>query len=187
MTKYSKKIPPSKNDFMNLKILGKYSPIDLNKINEWKTKHKDTVIITDKFDNLKILNNIFQKNQKYIHEIYDYNQLLFAFNHGLTNILVSEKILRENNFSIKFLNRLKENDIYGLSVSRYSIYKLPEFYKKVRDMGLRVFVYRLNDGLPGGSEKEVICNFNNYLDAIYADDLPNFYSIYSSSEKKYCD
>ena len=184
MTKYSKKIPPSKNDFMNLKILGKYSPIDLNKINEWKTKHKDTVIITDKFDNLKILNNSFQKNQKYIHEIYDYNQLLFAFNHGLTNILVSEKILRENNFSIKFLNRLKENDIYGLSVSRYSIYKLPEFYKKVRDMGLRVFVYRLNDGLPGGSEKEVICNFNNYLDAIYADDLPNFYS---SSEKKYCD
>ena len=183
MTKYSKKIPPNKNDFMNLKILGKYSPIDLNKINDWKIKHEDTVIITDKFDNLKILNNSFKKNQKYIHEIYDYKQLLFAFNAGLTNILVSEKILKENNFSIEFLNKLKENNIYGLSVSRYSIYKLPEFYKKARDIGFKVFVYRLNDGLPGDSEKEVLCNFNIFLDAIYADDLPNFNS---NIKKKYC-
>ncbi len=184
MTKYPKNTPPSKEDFMNFKILGRYSPLDLQMINDWQTKNNDAIIITDKFDNLKFLNDSFKNNQKFIHEIYDYKQLLIAFKSSFKNILVSEKILRENNFTIDFLRKLKSNNIYGLSVSRYSIYKFPEFYKAARDLGLKVFVYRINDNLPGGSEKEVICNFNNFIDAIYADNLPDFNS---KKVEFYCD
>ena len=43
-------------------------------------------------------------------------------------------------------------------------------------MGLKIFVYRLNDGLPGGSEKEIVCNFENFITAVYADKIPDLNS-----------
>jgi phosphoglycerol transferase len=174
MTDYKKKIPPNKKDFINTKILKKYTPLDLDKIINWHNSHEDTIIFTDKFDDLKTLLKSFPKNENFYHEIYDEKQLIYAFDNDIKNIIVSEKILRNNFFSDIFLKKLKDHNIYGLSVSRYSIYKNSEFFKKARLLGLKVFVYRLNDGYPGGTEKELICNFNEYLDAVYADYFPKF-------------
>lgn len=183
-TGYEKKIPPNKDDFLSYDIFGSYSPLDLDSIKNWKKIHQDTIIITDKFDDLETLSKIFKRDQNFIHEIYSDNELLFAFDNNISNILVSEKILRNNNFSEKFLQKLIEKNVYGLSVSRHSLYKFAKFYKKAKDNGLKIFVYRLNDGLPGGTEKEVLCNFSDYLNAVYADKLTNFDL---ESSKLFCD
>ena len=176
MTSFYGAIPPSKDIFLNQKIYEKYNPIDLNILQDWIKSHNDTIILTDKVDNLKILKKYFKNVDNFLHEIYNKEELDYAFENNISNILISEKILTEYNFDNNFLKKLVKNNIYGLSVSRYSIYKFPKFYKKAKSMGLKIFVYRLNDGLPGGSEKEVVCNFNDFLTAIYADKIPNLNS-----------
>ena len=176
MTGFDGIIPPQLNTFLNQKIYKKYNPIDIEILNDWIQDHKDSIIITDKIDNLEILKKFLKDEENYLHEVFNTKELDYAINNNISNILISEKIIVKNNFDVNFLKKLASNNIYGLSVSRHSIYKFPDFYEKAKSMGLKIFVYRLNDGLPGGSEKEIVCNFENFITAVYADKIPDLNS-----------
>jgi len=59
-TGYNKDTMPTLKEFMDLKILNRYTPLDINSINNWFEIHKDTILITDKINNPLLLSNNFK-------------------------------------------------------------------------------------------------------------------------------
>ena len=134
----------------------------------------DSNVLNNKFDDINRLEESFGQISSVISEIYSENYLNLALSKKIPSILISDKLLKKNNYSVDYLYSLlkKENKPYGFSVSRYSIYNHHKFFKKAKSLGIKIYVYRLNDGYAGGTEKELLCNFGDYLDAVYADNIP---------------
>ena len=63
-------------------------------------------------------------------------------------------------------------------MSKHTIYENPSFFKTAKSLGFKIYVYNVNEEFnnyildSGGTESEVICNFHNYINGIYADIIP---------------
>ena len=159
----------------------KSNSLGVDQILDWFIRHPDAVLVTDKIDDALVIKKIFNKiKDNLIIELFTEKSINQALSNDFTKILISQKILWKNKYSIKYLNLLlsKKNVPYGFAVSKHTIYENPSFFKTAKSLGFKIYVYNVNEEFnnyildSGGTESEVICNFHNYINGIYADIIP---------------
>ena len=172
---------PTLKMFLNYKIDNKFTPLGVDQILDWFIRHPDAVLVTDKIDDALVIKKIFNKiKDNLIIELFTEESINQALSNDFTKILISQKILWKNKYSIKYLNLLlsKKNVPYGFAVSKHTIYENPLFFKTAKSLGFKIYVYNVNEEFnnyildSSGAESEVICNFHNYINGIYADIIP---------------
>lgn len=179
-TNYEGNIPPTLETFLIYKIDNKFSPLDYSRILDWFLSHPDTTLITHKLNDALIIREIFKKIQNnLIIRLGTNDSINKALSKDFSKILISEKIIWENNFSKNYLNYLiyKNNVPYGFYVNKNTIYEKPDFFKTAKSLGFKVHVYqekkKLNNILgTSADDVEIICNLHNYIDGIYLDVIP---------------
>ncbi|ANQ52180.1 sulfatase-like hydrolase/transferase [Flammeovirga sp. MY04] len=150
-------------DFISSKIYGKYSPLDMNLINQWFAKHTDAVLMTDNPISPKKLINLFVDNQRLMLKVFNMNDLDEALKLNFRTVIPHFDLINEMNekqikeyvdkgvqyYTMEYYNSVDQNEqinyysslglqpiCYGLDLSSYNV----DFYVKYHMDNIKAFL-----------------------------------------------
>jgi hypothetical protein len=164
-TKYDRDTPVSYQEFMNLKILEKYSPMDMEIINQWFLEHDDATLITDKINTPKEFSAAFKFKDRLMMELFSWEAVEEALENNIIPI-VSENVI----FSLKnnVSEQLRNKGIEYVAMSRESLVSNRELFLDLKDNGIKVYAYHINYNIDKDEEYAVKYEMDYYY-GIYAD------------------
>ncbi|WP_343486325.1 hypothetical protein [Allomuricauda sp. d1] len=164
-TEYSGKLPPTLEEFRNETIYGDYITMDMKAINDWFAAHPDAVLITDKISDPLAFADQFYDKEKLIMELFSPMSVEEASNNGIRAMISQKPLLALKGNQIDFL---KANNVKYAAVSRRIIERKKKLMLKLRDSGIKVYVYNVNFD-EGKDEKYVYENEIGLVYGMYAD------------------
>jgi len=179
-TAYSGLVPPTKKIFMQYKILNKYTPMDMHKINDWFLKHKDAILVTDKINTPIDFSNQFTDKNRLIMELFTWKAVKDAIDAKIKFAMPTFGILKQiRGDKIKFLNQLK---ITKVAASRSKAYTDKNLIANLNNANIDIFAFHINDSK---DETYVICNERKYFYGIYANTWDFNATLHCLSDEKY--
>ncbi len=182
ITNYQGALPPDRCDFLSSKILGQYTPLDIKRINLWFQNHPDASLVTDKINAPMYFASRFIDKSRLTMELFSTEALCQAKKSGVSSMANWSVLGKLSDERIHYLKSVGVSDV---AVSRRMIKTHAEQMQKLRDNGIRVFVYHVNAD-PGRNEQFVICNDMDIVYGMYADEL-NFNDMVYCEKAKYQD
>ena len=164
-TDYKGSLPPSHAAFMKRKIYGDYTTLDMDGINAWFAAHPDAILITDKLNDPVAFAKNFVDKDRLIMELFSALSMDEAARQGVNVMISQDPLLKLKGDKI---NYLKVNNIKYAAVSRRIIKSQHDLLLKLRDNGIKVYVYNVNFD-PGKDEKYVQENEIGLVYGMYAD------------------
>ncbi len=165
-TGYKGVMPVTTEEFLKHKILQKYTPLAMDQINDWFASHPDAILITDKVDEPQQFASAFVDKSRLVMELFSIGAAEEAIREGI-KLIPSEKLLGE--LSGDKVAWLLEKKIGQVALSRNALRTDLAFLRKLKEGGIRVFVYHVNSE-KGKNEAYVLCNDFDYVYGMYADD-----------------
>ncbi|MBT8185197.1 MAG: hypothetical protein KJN76_10170, partial [Eudoraea sp.] len=164
-TDYSGEIPVSHAEFIQHRIYGKYTTLDMKGINEWFTAHPDALLITDKVSDPVRFASQFVDKSRLIMELFSPMALEEAAKKNIAAMISQEPF---NNIAGDKVAYLTANNIKYVAISRRIIDRNTALLKKLQRQGIKVYVYNVNFD-PGKDEKYVLNNEIGLVYGMYAD------------------
>ena len=143
-TNFDQNTPATHKQFMDLKILNKYSPVDMKVVNKWFLEHEDAILVTDKINTPKIFSNAFACKDRLMMELFSWSAIQEAMDNDIIPI-VSENILRL--IPINRGETLKGYGIEYVAMSRSSIDNHKDVFIDLKKNGIKVFAYHINNNI----------------------------------------
>lgn len=172
-TNYKGKLPPSLQEFKSTKIYDKLTPLDINDINEWFSKHKDAVFITDKINEPKEFSNSFVDKKRLKMELFSKNAILEAKKIKIDALVtgVLARVLTPEEFH--------KYDVKYVAASRHQSKKeLAKFHK----MGIKTYLFHIELD----KETQILCETRKYSYGIYAEKFNFETSDFSKWQSQTC-
>ena len=165
-TNFQGVMPPTKAEFMELKLHDKFSPLDIQTINMWFTSNKDAVLVTDKTNDPKGFSQVFVDKRRLKMELFTWEAVFEGQQLEIGSSMPNGSLLTKiKGNEIAFL---KKHNINEMVLSRKLILKNKKMVENIVQSGINIYAYNINS--KGGiGEKSVICFENKYLFGIYAD------------------
>jgi len=167
-TRCIQKEVPTEELFMKCKFLEIYNPINEKVINKLMNEYKDFILVTDKINNPKLIKDRFKYHDRIIMELFTKKAVFEARSLGI-KFLINEILVDDYIYENKFPEWVTLAE--GIAVSR--LYAM-EHYKRfisLKDAGLKIYVYGLNEGKYRDTELDVFCDLNQVISGMYIDDL----------------
>jgi len=166
LTKFEGNLPPSRGVFMEQKILGRYTPLDMESINAWFERHPDAILVTDKINSPLAFSNQFVDRNRLMMELFTLDAVREGIRAGIRSSMPSWDMLSSiGNNKTEILLKLGVKDVVASRrIIKSNINLLSEF----RDKGINVYVFHVNNG-PNSDERQVICDDLDYVYGLYAD------------------
>lgn len=164
-TDFNGKLPPTHKEFMEHKIYSEYTTLDMAGINAWFAAHPDAILITDKLNDPVAFAKQFVDKDRLIMELFSALAMDEASRKGI-NVMISQQPLLD--IPGDKVNYLKVNNITYVALSRRIIRSQLDLLVKLRDNGIKVYVYNVNFD-PGKDEKYVQENEIGLVYGMYAD------------------
>lgn len=173
ITNYSGSIddtPLTEEQFLSLKIHEKFTPLNMEKINEWFAKHEDAILVTDKINNpAEILHKGFLFKDRLMMELFTWEAVEEAIKEGIKP-MPSEGLIFQSDTPIPDIEKkLSGLNIKHIAISRTLIEDNKDFLKKLKEKGIKTYVFHVNYG--GKDEQYVLENEIDYIHGMYADNL----------------
>ena len=164
VTNYKGKIPPTYEDFMNHKIYGRFTPLDMNSINNFFEKHHDAILVTDKINDPELIINKFTDPDRLFMELFSEEAVREAHKLKFNGIMPSGKVFFDIKNKDKFINEYKFDrvafSIGSISKNDYDFFK---------ENNIKVYLFNINKK-HDGMEMKTLC-FNKEFYGMYVDDL----------------
>lgn len=129
---------PSLKEFKNYKIYKDLSTLDYSKINEIFIKNKNLILVTDKTNNFKLINNLFTFDKdRIIVEIFGRDNYFKAIEENIKNPMYSTNIGE--------LDFVKKYNIKLIAVHSKDFIANKNAYIELSENGTIIFVYTSND------------------------------------------
>ena len=155
--------PINYEEYLEKKILNKYSTISHNKINQIMDKNKNLFIITDKVNDFELLEKTFKNFDRIIIEIFGARNYLKSFFHKK---IKSKHRLFSSHLSFKHKSFITIFNIKQIAIPCNTVNKNKSFLKSYIKKGKDVFCYTLND-----KEKTNYLIKNKLVTKVYSDHL----------------
>lgn len=166
-TNYNGKLPVSREEFLKHKIRGKFTPLDMKAINNWFKNHKDAILVTDKINKPKEFSNQFTDKNRLIMELFSMDAVKEGMSVGIKSVMVSDNVW--TNLPGDKVAELKKLKVKNVCVSRRMIDSNPELLLKLKENGIKVYVYHINFD-KGKDEAFAVLHDMDYIYGLYADD-----------------
>ena len=166
-TKYKGELPPLYKDFKISKIYQKYTPLDINDINNWLSIHKDAILVTDKVNTPGDFLKFFKYKDRLIMELFSWR----AVNKGLINgIKVMPNWNLISNMGNNVVSKLSDLNISFVAADNNIIKENKDLLKMMMINNIKVYSYgTYKNKSEIKDEKYVICNESEYFYGVYAD------------------
>lgn len=163
--------PVTLNEFVSKKLHNKHTPLDMVAINQWFEEHPDAYLVTDKIDEPWAFSRAFTDPNRLTMELFTWTQFYEAQKiKGITPMPTEKLIYQIEGDKLTFL---KSNKVTHIAVSQRSVFENPEFYKSLKQAGIKINVYHLN-AKDQKNEVLVIQELNTIIYGLYADYWPRF-------------
>jgi len=188
-------------EFMSKPIAGKYTPMNMEAINDWFRKHSDAILITDKINDPQRIYDEFLFIDRVIMELFTWEAVDKAIELGIKP-MVSENLVfgwsqKAMDMGIMPLPHSKNSDIEQVLIDKKieyicmsRVYGIPgreSFLRRLKSKGIRNYVYHL-ETLPPVSEltaEEYVWTYEmDYCYGMYANDLDLLYSLLNGMTTK---
>ena len=158
--------PLSEEEFLLLKVYGKYTPLNMDLINRWFTIHPDAILVTDKVNEPAKFAKQLRFKSRTIMELFSWVAVEEALAEGITP-MISDNLV----FGVPDIEqRIEDMGISHLAISRRYIDKNKDFLKGLKDKGVKTYVFHVNFD-EGKDEMYVINNELDYVHGLYADNV----------------
>lgn len=140
-TGFTGEVPVTRKEFLKHKIYGKYTPLDMEGMNNWFQKHLDAILVTDKVNEPVAFANGFVDKKRLRMELFTTEAIEKASKNNIES-MVSGKPLSE----IKGdpMTYFKEHKLKYVAISRRNIAAKKELLRKFRENDIKVYVYHVN-------------------------------------------
>jgi Sulfatase len=167
VTGFSGSLPVSEEQFLKQRILGKYTPLNMSRINEWFRKHPDAVLVTDKINSPARFAREFVDKDRLMMELFSIKSIIEAKSVGIKSPMMTGDLLNE--LTGDRIDALKKLGVTEVALSRASIAKNFRLLERLKKNGVKVYVFHVNFE-PGKDEKYVVDFEMDYVYGLYADD-----------------
>jgi hypothetical protein len=180
--------PPgiTEEEFMNTLIAGKYTPMNIETINDWFRRHPDAILVTDKLNDPQRMYDEFLFRDRVIMELFTWEavdkaialeikpmvseNLFFGYSKKAIEMGIQPLDYSKSSNIEKFL---EDKKIEFICMSR--IYGIPgneELLKRLKKKGIKNYVYHLEWGTNGEPAEQYVWNNEmDYCYGMYANDL----------------
>ncbi|MEZ4796837.1 MAG: sulfatase-like hydrolase/transferase [Flavobacteriaceae bacterium] len=166
MVNYSKEAPVTRKEFLNHKIHGLFTPLDMDAINKWFKGHPDAILVTDKINEPKLFSEQFVDKSRLMMELFTWDAVLEGINTNIKSAIVSQGVL--NSLKGNKVKTLLKHNITDVAISRNSIASKMELLKSLKENGIKVYVYNVNDRIDR-DEDYVVKYEMDFIYGLYAD------------------
>jgi glycerophosphoryl diester phosphodiesterase len=169
ITDYQGNIPPTKAVFKQSKIYGKYTPLDMDDINQWFKQHSDAILVTDKINTPKDFSKIFLDKDRLMMELFTLKAVKEGLRAGIRSAMPSWSVIAKlpetkNNIP-QYLQQMGVTDI---AASRRIINSQLSLLTALRKNNIKVYAFHVNFD-KNKDEKYVLCHDMDYIYGLYAD------------------
>jgi hypothetical protein len=165
ITGYKGELPATHSEFLKYQISGKFTPLDMKRINEWFEIHPDATLITDKVNEPRDFSQVFIDRRRLMMELFD----LGAVEQGVQlkiKAMPSQNVIE--NMGGSKLKKLKELGINEVAISRTYIAANLDFLRELKENNIKAYAFHLNQQ-SGIDEAYVVKYEMDYIYGIYAD------------------
>ncbi|MGM0601448.1 MAG: interleukin-like EMT inducer domain-containing protein [Candidatus Rifleibacteriota bacterium] len=163
ITGYKGELPPTKEIFKKQKIYQKYTPMDMDDINQWFKKHKDAILVTDKVNAPTEFAGQFVDKKRLKMELFTWKAVKEAQKVGILSPMPTGYLLGKiDGDKIAYLKKL---GIKEMACSREMDKSLA---RKIYNAGINIYAFNLYSK-KGKDEEYVICKEHKYFYGMYAD------------------
>jgi len=158
-------------EFLAIPILEKFTPMNMDSINNWFERHPDAILVTDKINRPDLLAEQFKFQDRLIMELFTWKTVEEALELGVTP-MISQNIFWDIPNIEEVLDNLK---IKYVGMHRDSILKNRELLKRIKANGIKTYVWftaRLIEDMK--PEEYVWKNDMEYCFGMYANSLIDF-------------
>lgn len=159
-TGFKETIPPILEEFKQYKIDSKFTPLDINDINNWFDKHKDSILITDKINTPLDFSQHFIDKKRLIMELFTWKAVTEGINAEILSAMPTWKILSHIDGDIA--DSLKNLKITHIAASKKIINENKRLLKNLKNKNIKLYIYDVN-------EMSFMCNNLDIAYGIYAD------------------
>ncbi|WP_405414867.1 interleukin-like EMT inducer domain-containing protein [Maribacter sp. Asnod1-A12] len=164
-TDYMGSLPPTHAEFMNQKIYGDYTTLDIDGINNWFKNHPDATLITGMINDPISFAKAFVDKERLIMELFSVMAIEKASANGIQTIISQEPLMTIKGDKVNFL---KVNNVKHVAVSRRIISSQKKLMLQLKDAGIKVYVFNVNFDT-GKDEQYVYDNELGLVYGMYAD------------------
>lgn len=166
-TNFKGALPPSYSEFMRFKIFEKYTPLDMDSINDWFAIHKDAILITDKINDPKGFVSKFKFKDRLMMELFDMKALEAGLEAEILSAMPSQSIV--NKIIKPEVASLAEMGVTHIAISREFIESNKELLLEFKRYGIKPYAFKVN--FIKGIDEEYVTKYEmDYIYGIYADD-----------------
>ena len=163
---YADTLPVSEETFLKHQILGKYTPLNMTRINDWFNNHKDAVLITDKINEPGKFSKQFVDKKRLMMELFTLGAVKEGLAAGIKSAMPSDNVLSE--LGQNKVDALKAMGVRDIAISRINIARDLQFFLRLKKVGIKAYVYHVNVE-PSKDEQYVVRHEMDYIYGIYAD------------------
>jgi len=184
-------------EFMSRLILNKYTPLNMEAINNWFRNHTDAILITDKLNDPQKIYDEFLFRDRVIMELFTWEAVDKAIELGIKPMVSENLIFGKSEKAAKMgipqlsipknidiEQILEDKNIKHTCMSRYYCIKGNEdLLKRLKAKGIKNYVYHLELPIPisGISAEQYVWEYEmNYCYGMYANDLDLLESLLKS-------
>ena len=134
--------PVSLDLFLKKPLLGKYTALDMDRINLWFEQHPDAILVTDKINHPIPFSKAFHYPERLIMELFSLDAIKDAQTVPSIEVMVNEQVLQS--LGPNSLAFLQQHEIHKAAVSRNFLHNASDRCAELRDNGIQIFAYHLN-------------------------------------------
>ena len=166
-TGFSGAIPPNLNTFKENKVEGGFTSLDMDDINNWFSKHKDAILITDKINDPDDFIPKFIDRDRLMMELFSFEAVEKAQALKIKDAILTGDLL--DHIGADKVKELQKRNISKVATSIRKVGAQKDLYKKIMDAGIKVYAYHINVD-PFRDEAYMVREAMDYCYGLYADD-----------------
>jgi len=163
---YKGDLPVTHQEFLKHKIFGKFTPLDLEIINSWFSIHDDAILVTDKVNQPIEFSELFTNKKRLMMELFTLEAVKEGVQVGLRSSMPSQNVI--NQIEGDKVKQLMKMGVQDIAISQRYLSSNREFLKRLKEKGIRTYVYHVNFD-EGKDESYFVDNENNFIFGLYAD------------------
>jgi len=168
MTGYKGEIPPNRATFKQQQILEKYTPLDIDDINDWFKDHPDAILVTDKINSPSDFSKLFIDKNRLMMELFTLDAVKEAVDANIKSAMPSWSVVSE--IKGNKVQTLVDLGVTDIAASRRVIkYNIP-LIKSFTKAGIKIYVFHVNHDK--GKDEAYVVRFDmDYIYGLYADEF----------------
>lgn len=167
MTGYIGDTPVTHKEFMNYKFYDKFSPLSMKEINYWFKNHADAILITDKINEPELFSKAFIDPNRLMMELFTKQAVEDGVKAGILSSIPTQYVIKDLNYDL-----IIELGIKHVAISRFFISSNKELLNKLKENGIKVYVYNIKQGRGESSviDEDYVTRYElDYVYGMYAD------------------